>query len=91
MWVTFLRVAKGEPGFDQTYPHGVEKVFDRLWTVDKPAKKPVDCREKISAVCFLSTGGGSGSGSLRKKSGKFARKSLVFFDFRAILDKKLCT
>ncbi len=43
------------------------------------------------AVCFLSTGGGSGSGSLRKKSGKFARKSLVFFDFRAILDKKLCT
>ncbi|MBT8909661.1 hypothetical protein BTI62_08160 [Lactobacillus delbrueckii subsp. bulgaricus] len=47
--------------------------------------------KKISAVCFLSTGGGSGSSSLRKKSGKFARKSLVFFDFRAILDKKLCT
>ncbi|MBT9041521.1 hypothetical protein BTI95_07935 [Lactobacillus delbrueckii subsp. bulgaricus] len=47
--------------------------------------------KKFSAVCFLSTGGGSSSGSLRKKSGKFARKSLVFFDFRAILDKKLCT
>lgn len=27
----------------------------------------------------------------KEKSGKFARKSLVFFDFRAILDKKLCT
>ncbi len=48
-------------------------------------------RLRQSAVCFLSTGEGSGSGSLRKKSGKFARKSLVFFDFRAILDKKLCT
>ena len=47
MWVTFLRVAKGEPGFDQTYPHGVEKVFDRVWIVDNPAKKPVDCREKF--------------------------------------------
>lgn len=92
MWTTFLREAKGEPSFDQTYPQGVEKVFDRVWTVDKSAKKPVDCREKFFfAVCFLSIGGGSGSGSLRKKSGKFARKSLVFFDFRAILDKKLCT
>ena len=54
MWTTFLRVAKGELGFDQTYPQGVEKVFDRVWTVDKSAKKPVDCREKIfsrSAFC----------------------------------------
>ena len=40
-------MAKGEPGFDQTYPHGVEKVFDRVWIVDNPAKKPVDCREKF--------------------------------------------
>ena len=54
MWITFIRAAKGEPGFDRTYPQGVEKVFDRVWTVDKSAKKPVDCREKIfsrSAFC----------------------------------------
>ncbi|GHN32374.1 hypothetical protein ME790_14450 [Lactobacillus delbrueckii] len=54
MWTTFLREAKGEPSFDQTYPQGVEKVFDRVWTVDKSAKKPVDCRKKIfsrSAFC----------------------------------------
>jgi hypothetical protein len=54
LWTTFLRGAKGELGFDQTYPQGVEKVFDRVWTVDKSAKKPVDCREKIfsrSAFC----------------------------------------
>ena len=54
MWTTFPRAAKREPGFDQTYPQGVEKVFDRVWTVDKSAKKPVDCREKIfsrSAFC----------------------------------------
>ena len=54
MWTTFLRAAKGEPGFDQTYPQGVEKVFDRVWIVDKSAKKPVDCREKNfsrSAFC----------------------------------------
>jgi hypothetical protein len=44
LWTTFLRGAKGELGFDQTYPQGVEKVFDRVWTVDKSAKKPVDCR-----------------------------------------------
>ena len=54
MWITFLREAKGEPSFDQTYPQGVGKVFDRVWTVDKSAKKPVDCWEKIfsrSAFC----------------------------------------
>ncbi|GHN18842.1 hypothetical protein ME796_10880 [Lactobacillus delbrueckii] len=54
MWTTFPRAAKVDPGFDQTYPQGVEKVFDRVWTVDKSAKKPVDCREKIfsrSAFC----------------------------------------
>ena len=54
MWTTFPRAAKREPGFDQTYPQGVEKVFDRVWTVDKSAKKPVDCREKNfsrSAFC----------------------------------------
>ncbi|GHN43393.1 hypothetical protein ME797_07590 [Lactobacillus delbrueckii] len=54
MWITFLRETTGETSFDQTYPQGVEKVFDRVWTVDKSAKKPVDCREKIfsrSAFC----------------------------------------
>ncbi|GEA71281.1 hypothetical protein LDE02_14180 [Lactobacillus delbrueckii subsp. lactis] len=54
MWKTFLREATGEPGFDRTYPQGVEKVFYRVWTVDKSAKKPVDCREKFfswSAFC----------------------------------------
>ncbi|MGZ1268573.1 hypothetical protein ACXO7E_08080 [Lactobacillus delbrueckii subsp. bulgaricus] len=81
MWVTFLRVAKGEPGFDQTYPHGVEKVFDRVWTVDKPAKNPVDCREKIFRGLLSVHRRGIKLRQSKEKIGQVCKKKLGFFRF----------
>ncbi|ASW12674.1 hypothetical protein LDL72_00005 [Lactobacillus delbrueckii subsp. lactis DSM 20072] len=81
MWITFLREAKGEPSFDQTYPQGVEKVFDRVWTVDKSAKKPVDCREKIFRGLLSVHRRGIRFRQSKEKIGQVCKKKLGFFRF----------